>query len=86
MTENELQENFGMWTGEKKLSHFSCTPFANMDVFEDENYLVNRLFYVVPDTSSGQLICFFYFAENLFTKDGHGDLTLIKSSFHRFYP
>ena len=48
-----------------------------MNIFEDENHLVNRLFYVVPDTSSRRLICFFYFAENLFTKDERGDLTLI---------
>ena len=39
-------------------------PFANLVVFENESILRNRLFYLVPDTSSGELRCFFYLEDN----------------------
>ena len=64
----------------------SAIPFANQDVFEDENHLMNRLFYLVPDFSSGKLRCFFYFEDNLFAKGLDGDMTLLKSSCHLFIP
>lgn len=58
----------------------------NIDVFEDERSLRNRLFYLVPDTSSGELRCFFYFEENLFAKEANGDSILKESSLHQFTP
>ena len=39
--------------------------FANLDVFEAEESLRNRLFYLVPDVSSGELRCFFYFEDKV---------------------
>ena len=57
-----------------------------MDVFEDESSLRNRLFYLVPDTSSGELRCFFYLEDNLFAKEPNGDLLLLESSLHLFSP
>ena len=59
-------------------------PFANLDVFEDESSLRNQIFYLVSDTSSGKLRCFFYFEDNLFTKESSGDLILSESSLHLF--
>ena len=61
-------------------------PFANLDVCETDTQLVNRLFYLVPETSSGELRCFFYYEENLFTKDSKGNLNLVESSLHLFNP
>mgnify|MGYP006965605092 CR=1 FL=1 len=55
-------------------------------VFEDESSLRNRLFYLVPDTSSEELRCFFYFEDNLFAKEPNGDLSLLESSLHLFSP
>ena len=46
--------------------------------------LRNRLFYLVPDTSSEELRCFFYFEDNLFAKEPNGDLSLLESSLHLF--
>lgn len=64
----------------------SGIPFANLDVFEDEKQLVNHLFYLVPDTSSGELRCSFYYEKNRFAKKPNGDLILIESSSHPFQP
>ena len=50
----------------------------------DNISLRNRLFYLVPDTSSGELRCFFYFEDNLFAKETNGDLILLESSLHLF--
>ena len=48
--------------------------------------LRNRLFYLVLDTSSGELCCFFYLEDNLFAKEPNGDLLLSESSLHLFSP
>ena len=53
-------------------------------LFEDQSSLKNRLFYLVSDTSSGELRCFFYFEDNLFSKEHNGDLILQESSLHLF--
>lgn len=65
-------------------TNYRGSPFANLDVFEDESSLRNRLFYLVLDTSSGELRCFFYFEDNLFAKESNGDLILQESSLHLF--
>ena len=73
------------WTqGGEICSKLPGIPSANQDVFEDESSLRNRLFYLVPDTSSGVLRCFFYFEDNLFAKEPNGDLILLESSLHLF--
>ena len=77
-------DNITSWAGTAVPDKLPGIPFANLDVFEDESSLRNRLFYLVPDTSSGELRCFFYFEDNLFAKETNGDLILLESSLHLF--
>lgn len=65
-------------------TNYLAPLIANLDVFEDESSLRNHLFYLMPDTSSGELRCFFYLEYNLFAKESNGDLILLESSPHLF--
>ena len=54
-------------------------PLGDFDVSEDENTLINRLYYAVPGFEGGQFQCSIFFEENTFRKEVNGDLTLIRS-------
>ena len=54
-------------------------PLGDFDVFEDEDALVNRLYYGVPSFEEGLFRCPIFFEENTFRKEANGDLTLIRS-------
>ena len=54
-------------------------PLGDFDVSEDENTLINRLYYAMPTFESGRFRCSFFFEENTFRKEVNGDLTLIRS-------
>lgn len=54
-------------------------PLGNHDIYEDENTLVNRLYYAVPDFTGGRFRCTFFYEENTFRKEANGDLTLVRS-------
>ena len=54
-------------------------PLGDFDVSEDENILINRLYYAVPGFEGGRFQCSFFFEENTFRKETNGDLTLICS-------
>ena len=84
MSDFEVLQTYASWAGTTVPDKLPGNPFANLDVFEDESSLRNRLFYLVPDTSSGELRCFFYFEDNLFAKESNGDLLLLESSLHLF--
>ena len=60
MSDFEVLQTYASWAGTAVPDKLPGIPFANLDVFEDESNLRNRLFYLVPDTSSGELRCFFY--------------------------
>lgn len=84
MPDFEILQTYASWAGTTVPDKLPGIPFANLDVFEDERSLRNHLFYLVPDTSSGELRCFFYFEDNLFAKDPNGDLILLESALHLF--
>ena len=54
-------------------------PLVNVDMFEDKDFLVNRLYYAVPSFSKGHLHCLLYYGENTFRKEKNGSLTLVHS-------
>lgn len=54
-------------------------PLVNVDMFEDKDFLVNRLYYAVPSFSKGRLHCLLYYEENTFRKEKNGSLTLVHS-------
>ena len=84
MSDFEVLQTYASRAGTAVPDKLPGIPFANLDVFEDESNLRYRLFYLVPDTSSGELRCFFYFEDNLFAKESNGDLILSESSLHLF--
>ena len=77
-------QTYASWAGTAVPDKLPGIPFANLDVFEDERILRNRLFYLVPETFSGEMRCFFYFEDNLFAKASNGDLIPLESSLHLF--
>ena len=86
MSDFEVLQTYASWAGTAVPDKLPGIPFANLVVFENESILRNRLFYLVPDTSSGELPCFFYLEDNLFAKEPNGDLLLLESSLHLFSP
>ena len=86
MSDFEVLQTYASWAGTAVPDKLLGIPFANLVVFEDESILRNRLFYLVPDTSSGELRCFSYLEDNLFAKEPNGDLLLLESSLHLFSP
>ena len=84
MSDFEVLQTYASWVGTAVPDKLPGIPFANLDVFEDESNLRNRIFYLVLDTSSGELRCFFYFEDNLFAQESNGDLLLLESSLHLF--
>ena len=86
MSDFEVLQTYASRAGTAVPDKLPGIPFANLDVFENESILRNRLFYLVPDTSSGELRCFFYLEDNLFAKEPNGDLLLLESSLHLFSP
>lgn len=85
MTQHEIYDIYLQWLGDCKPNVFSDpfqTPFAHFDVFEDEERLVNRLFYIAPTFSDALLRCLIFFEENEFRKNEQGDLILAHSSWH----
>ena len=86
MSDFEVLQTYASWAGTAVPDKLLGIPFAGLDVFEDERSLRNQLFYLVPDTSSGELRCFFYLEDNLFAKELNGDLLLLESSLHLFSP
>ena len=81
MSDFEVLQTYASWVGTAVPDKLPGIPFANLDVFEDESSLRNQLFYLVPDTSSGELR---YLEDNLFAKESNGDLILSESSLHLF--
>ena len=54
---------------------------GNFDIHEDENILVNRLYYAVPNFENGRFQCSVFYEENIFRKESNGDLMLVRSNF-----
>lgn len=59
----------------------SAVPLGNFDIHEDENILVNRLYYAVPRFENGRFQCSVFYEENIFRKESNGDLMLVHSEY-----
>lgn len=85
MTNSQLYSAYLLWLGgrtPKPPQQIFDFPVANCNIFEDERSVVNRIFFLIPHVSDGQLRCFSFFEDNTFSKNDLGDLTLIRSSLH----
>ena len=59
----------------------NAVPLGNFDIHEDENILVNRLYYAVPRFENGRFQCSVFYEENIFRKESNGDLMLVHSEY-----
>ena len=59
----------------------TAVPLGNFDIHEDENILVNRLYYAVPRFENGRFQCSVFYEENIFRKESNGDLMLVHSEY-----
>ena len=59
----------------------SAVPLGNFDIHEDENILVNRLYYAVQNFENGRFQCSVFYEENIFRKESNGDLMLVHSEY-----
>ena len=59
----------------------TAVPLGNFDIHEDENILVNRLYYAVPRFENGRFQCSVFYEENIFRKESNRDLMLVHSEY-----
>lgn len=88
MSKHMLYQTYVSWLGDpsaavpfEQLLNF---PISCFDVSEDDLHIVNHLIYFIPDFSGDAPRSFFFFEENIFSKDDAGNLYLIHSSFRLF--
>ena len=56
------------------------TPITNVNIFENEQMLTNRLFYVVTDFYENKLRVLIFYEENVFLKEKNDELMLVQDS------
>ena len=77
MLKEELYRQYLQWKkGKEEMFGF---PKVDCDVYENEDVLVSRLFYVIPDIFEVKLRVFIFYEENTFLKTKGDDLKLIHS-------
>lgn len=54
------------------------TPITNVNIFENEQMLTNRLFYVVTDFYENKLRVLIFYEENVFLKEMNDELMLVQ--------
>ena len=54
------------------------TPITNVNIFENEQLLTNRLFYVVTDFYENKLRVLIFYEENVFLKEKNDELMLVQ--------
>ena len=54
------------------------TPITNVNIFENEQMLTTRLFYVVTDFYENKLRVLIFYEENVFLKEKNDELMLVQ--------
>ena len=54
------------------------TPITNVNIFENEQMLTTRLFYVVTDFYENKLRVLIFYEENVFLKEINDELMLVQ--------
>ena len=54
------------------------TPITNVNIFENEQMLTNRLFYGVTDFYENKLRVLIFYEENVFLKEKNDELMLVQ--------
>lgn len=85
MTETQIREAYANWLPESARGQerelfsrfFSDVLTVNFDLFEDEERLISRIYYLVPHWIDNRFACFVFYKESTFRKVEGGDLQLI---------
>lgn len=81
MTKEEVYQYYLQWKrGEKTwtMNEILNTPITNVNIFENEQMLTNRLFYVVTDFYENKLRVLIFYEENVFLKEMNDELMLVQ--------
>ena len=81
MTKEEGYQYYLQWKrGEKTwtMNEILNTPITNVNIFENEQMLTNRLFYVVTDFYENKLRVLIFYEENVFLKEKNDELMLVQ--------
>lgn len=81
MTKEEVYQYYLQWKrGEKTwtMNEILNTPITNVNIFENEQMLTNRLFYVVTDFYENKLGVLIFYEENVFLKEKNDELMLVQ--------
>lgn len=81
MTKEEVYQYYLQWKrGEKTWTMIEIlnTPITNVNIFENEQMLTNRLFYVVTDFYENKLRVLIFYEENVFLKEKNDELMLVQ--------
>ena len=81
MTKEEVYQYYLQWKrGEKTwtMNEILNTPITNVNIFENEQMLTDRLFYVVTDFYENKLRVLIFYEENVFLKEKNDELMLVQ--------
>ena len=81
MTKEEVYQYYLQWKrGEKTwtMNEILNTPITNVNIFENEQMLTNRLFYVVTDFYENKLRVLIFYEENVFLKEINDEFMLVQ--------
>lgn len=81
MTKEEVYQYYLQWKRGKKtltMNEILNTPITNVNIFENERMLTNRLFYVVTDFYENKLRVLIFYEENVFLKEINDELMLVQ--------
>jgi hypothetical protein len=81
LTKEEVYQYYLQWKrGEKTwtMNEILNTPITNVNIFENEQMLTDRLFYVVTDFYENKLRVLIFYEENVFLKEKNDELMLVQ--------
>ena len=81
MTKEEVYQYYLQWKRGKKtltMNEILNTTITNVNIFENEQMLTNRLFYVVTDFYENKLRVLIFYEENVFLKEINDELMLVQ--------
>ncbi len=82
MTKDEVYQKYLEWhKGKLPMSYVELfqSAAANVDVFENENTVINHLYYLVVERCENNSKYFIFYENNLFSKSGDDEFNLVKS-------
>ena len=87
MSEFALYSAYLSWLGHNgavSLKHLFDFPLTTKEDYEDDSKVINHIIYFVPDLTGSVPRGFFFLEEDIFAKDGFGELVLQSVSFQLF--